>query len=74
MLIRRSRGATRLTKLSASVPGILNLAGENGATLPVATAPHGFEGRTQQVQAIRNKIKKTEGPRQYAPRLSKPHV
>jgi hypothetical protein len=66
--------AHTLSKLSASVPGILGLVGENGATLPINEAPHGFEGRTQQVQSVRNKLKKTEGPRQYAPRLSKPHV
>jgi hypothetical protein len=73
MLLRASRGATVLTKLSASVPGLPELAGENGVTLP-ERALHGFEGRTQRLQAPRNKLKKIEGPRQYAPRISNPHV
>ena len=74
MLLRASRGARNLTKLSGSEAGILELVGAKGATIPQTATPHGFEARTQQVQGVRNLVKKVEGPRQYAPRLSKPHV
>ena len=63
-----------MSKLSGSEAGILELIGAEGATLPQGTAPNGFEGRTQQVQGVRNLVKKMEGPRQHAPRLSKPHL
>ena len=71
MLLRSSRAAGGLTKLAASVSGLPGLAGENGATL-LADNPHGFEGRLRRLQAPRNKLKKVEGPRQHAPRISAP--
>ena len=74
MILRLSRGSGFLTKLSNSTAGVLELVGQEGATIPQAATPHGFEGRTQQVQGVRNLVKKVEGPRQYAPRLSKPHL
>jgi hypothetical protein len=71
MLLRSSRLAGGLTKLSASVPGLPELAGENGATLTPPT-PHGTDGRLRKLQAPRNKLKMIQGPRQHAPRISPP--
>jgi hypothetical protein len=70
MLTRVSRIASVLTKEAASVPGLPNLAGENGAVLPVS--PHGTEGRLTNLAAPRAKLKQMQGPRAYAPRLAKP--
>jgi hypothetical protein len=69
MLLRASRAASELSKLAASVPGLPGLVGENNALLPT---PHGTEGRILNLQAPRNKLKTLQGPRQHAPRLSKP--
>lgn len=68
MLLKLSRVAA---KLAASVPGIPDLAGENGAHL-LGQNPHGTEGRLLRLAAPRAKLKKMEGPRAYAPRLGAP--
>jgi hypothetical protein len=62
--------ASVLSKMAASVPGLPGLTGENEAVLPVS--PHGTEGRLTNLNAPRAKLKKMQGPRAYAPRLSKP--
>jgi hypothetical protein len=66
-LLRASIISGWLTKLSANVPSIAGLTGEGMATLA-----HGTQGRLSRLAAVRNKLRKVEGPRAYAPRLSRP--
>lgn len=71
MLLRLSRLSAELEKLGTFVPAITGLTGDNHALLD--RAPHGLEGRLRRpaVAAAKGKLKQTQGPRAYAPRLNK---
>jgi hypothetical protein len=72
MLLRLSRLCPELEKLGTFVPAITGLTGDNHALLD--RSPHGLDGRLRRpaVARVKGKLKKTEGPRSYGPRLSKP--
>ena len=71
MLLRLSRIVAGLSKAASNVSDIPGLAGPGGSTV-VADNPHGVEGRMRRVAAARAKLKRIEGPRAYAPRISLP--
>lgn len=72
MILRLSRLCAGLDKLGTFVPAITGLTGDNSAVMD--RAPHGMEGRLRRpaVAAVKGKLKQTQGPRAYAPRLSGP--
>ena len=71
MLLRLSRLCLELEKQGTFVPAITGLTGDNSATLD--RVPHGLEGRLRRpaVAAAKGKLKQTQGPRAYAPRLNR---
>ena len=70
MLARASRSARQLTKVSMGL-GVPELDG-SGTSLPLTDNPYGTEGRLLKLPAPKAKVKKIQGPRQHAPRLSAP--
>jgi hypothetical protein len=58
------------TKSAASVPPIPGLTGQNSAVKAIA---HGTEGRLQRLANVRNKLKRMQPPRAYAPRFGVKH-
>ena len=71
MLLKLSRLCAGLEKLGTFVPAITGLTGDNSALMD--RAPHGLEGRLRRpaVASAKGKLKQTQGPRAYAPRISK---
>ena len=67
MLIRISRLALELNKEADVPPEVFGVNPVN-----VDAHPHGFEGRVKKTGVARPRVKKTEGPRAYGPRLSNP--
>ena len=70
MLTRASKSARQLTKQSMAT-GVPELDG-SGTSLPLTDNPYGTEGRLLKLPAPKAKVKKIQGPRQHAPRLSAP--
>jgi hypothetical protein len=71
MLLRLSKLAAALGSQVSSLPGVSPDPQQGQEALAKEPVLHGLEGRLMKGLGVGNKLKTTQGPRAYGPRLAK---